>query len=99
MSTYLVDRLINSLNSEGINYCHWKSNIDLAQATSGEMDLDFLIDRESVQPVYSILSKLGFKPAMIRRGTNTVYPPDMTTAIGLPRTSVSRVGVMKISFK
>ena len=71
MSTYLVDRLINSLNSEGINYCHWKSNIDLAQATSGEMDLDFLIDRESVQPVYSILSKLGFKPAMIRRGINT----------------------------
>ena len=71
MSSNLVDCLIKTLNSEGINYCHWKSNIDLAQATSGEMDLDFLIDRESFQPVISILSGLGFKPAMVRWGVNS----------------------------
>jgi thymidylate kinase len=71
LSSNLVDCLIKTFNSEGINYCHWKSNIDLAQATSGEMDLDFLIDRESFQPAISILSGLGFKSAMVRWGVNS----------------------------
>ena len=71
MSTQLVNCLLETFNNERINYCHWKSNIDLAQATSGEMDLDFIIDRESFQPVISILSRLGFKPAMVRWGANS----------------------------
>jgi thymidylate kinase len=71
LDTNLVDCLIETFNRERINYCHWKSNIDLAQATSGEMDLDFLIDRESFQPVISILTRLGFKPTMVRWGVNT----------------------------
>jgi hypothetical protein len=35
------------------------------------MDLDFLIDRESFQPVISILSRLGFKSTMVKWGANT----------------------------
>lgn len=71
MSSNLVDCLIKTLNHEGINYCHWKSNVDLAQATCGEMDLDFLLDRESFQPALSILSRLGFKSAVVRWGANS----------------------------
>jgi thymidylate kinase len=71
LSANLVDCLINTFNTEGINYCHWKSNIDLAQATSGEMDLDFLIDRESFRTAISILSRLGFKAAGVRWGVNS----------------------------
>lgn len=84
MKQNLVDCLIETLNIERIHYCHWKSNIDLAQATAGEMDLDFLIDRESFQPMLAILSRLGFKPAMVRYGANTpgishFYGYDATT--------------------
>lgn len=71
MSSNLVDCLVTRLNNEGINYCHWKSNVDLAQATRGEMDLDFLVDRESFQPAVSILSRLGFKSALVRWGANS----------------------------
>jgi thymidylate kinase len=71
LTSNLVDCLIQTFNREGINYCHWKSNIDLAQATSGEMDLDILIDRESFQRAISILTGLGFKPATIRWGANS----------------------------
>ena len=71
MVSNLVDCLLETLNLERINYCHWKSNIDLAQATSGEMDLDFLIERESFQPMISILSRLGFKPTIVRWGLNS----------------------------
>lgn len=84
MKQNLVDCLIETLNTERIHYCHWKSNIDLAQATAGEMDLDFLIDRESFQPMLAILSRLGFKPAMVRYGANT---PGITHFYGYDATT------------
>src|SRR4030065_643666 len=79
LSENLVDCLLTVLNDEGINYCLWKSNIDLAQATSGEMDLDFLVDRQSYQLVISILSRLGFKYAVAFQasGTGTFYSQDI----------------------
>lgn len=75
MNRNIVDHLINDLNTEGINYVHWKSNIDLAEAKSGEMDLDFLVDRESFLPTVTILSRLGFKPALTISGAN---PPGIS---------------------
>lgn len=71
MSSTLVDCLVKTFNNEGLNYCHWKSNVDLAKATSGQMDLDFLVDRESFQPAVSVLSRLGFKSAVARWGANS----------------------------
>jgi thymidylate kinase len=71
LNNSLVDCLIEILNTEGINYCHWKSNIDLDQAISGDMDLDFLVARESYLQMISILSRLGFKSATARWGENT----------------------------
>ena len=70
MSSELTNCLIDTFNREGVNYCHWKSNVDLEQAISGEMDLDFLIDRESMLPAISILSRFGYKAAEVRWGLN-----------------------------
>lgn len=70
MSSELANCLIDTFNREGVNYCHWKSNVDLAHAISAEMDLDFLIDRESLLPAISILSRFGFKSAEVRWGLN-----------------------------
>jgi thymidylate kinase len=67
----LVDCLIEALNQERVRYCSWKSNIDLDQALTGQMDLDFLVDRESYLPALSVLARLGFKPAGPRWGGTT----------------------------
>ncbi len=79
MSSNLVARLAEALNRVGINYCHWKSNIDLARATSGETDLDLLVERASYPAMLSILASLGFKSAMVRRGEN---PPGISHYYG-----------------
>lgn len=74
LTATLVDRLIETLNRAEIVYSHWKSNIDLAQATAGELDLDLLVDRRCLPQVLVILSSLGFKAAVARRGPN---PPSI----------------------
>lgn len=73
-SATLTDCLIDAFNREGISYCHWKSNIDLAQATAGITDLDLLVDRKSLPQALAILSQLGFKAAVARWGAN---PPSV----------------------
>ena len=60
----LVSRLTHSLNSQGIRYCHWKSNLYLKDALAGDRDLDILVDRKDVQRFESILGSLGFKRAI-----------------------------------
>jgi thymidylate kinase len=67
----LVDSLIDTFNREEIVYCHWKSNIELAQATAGKMDLDLLVDRKSLPQALTILARLGFKTAVARWGANS----------------------------
>lgn len=81
----LVDDLIDAFNREGVVYCHWKSNIDLAQATAGLTDLDLLVDRASLAQAITILARLGFKAAVARWGIN---PPSIRHYYGLdPETS------------
>ncbi len=80
LTATLVDRLIDLFNREEIIYCHWKSNIDLAQATAGEIDLDLFVDRKSLPQALTILSRLGFKAAVIRWGAN---PPGIRHFYGL----------------
>ncbi len=67
----LVDRLVESFNRNAVDYCHWKSNLSLAQAMSGEQDLDFFVDRKSLPKATTILMELGFKAAVVRWGSNT----------------------------
>ncbi len=67
----LVDELMNALNAADVRYCHWKSNVDLALAVSGETDLDILVERRSLYRVLDILLSLGFKSATVRWGPRT----------------------------
>lgn len=79
-SATLVDCLVDAFNREGVDYCHWKSNIDLAQATAGLMDLDLLVARGSLPQAQVLLARLGFKPAVARWGAN---PPGIRHYYGL----------------
>lgn len=80
LTATLVDRLIETFNQTEIVYSHWKSNIDLAQATAGQMDLDLLVDRQSLPPALTMLSQLGFKAVVARWGAN---PPGIRHYYGL----------------
>jgi thymidylate kinase len=63
-------RFIESLNRHDVAYCHWKSNLTLANALTGGEDLDLLIDRKALPKTVTILADLGFKAAVIRVGAN-----------------------------
>jgi thymidylate kinase len=59
----LIGRLFEALDSEGVVYCHWKSNAFLAEAVEGEDDLDILVGPSGRQAFSGILQRLGFKEA------------------------------------
>lgn len=56
--------LIDKLNTNLINYCHWKSNINIDKALCGYDDLDLLVDRKDINKCQMILSELRFKEAI-----------------------------------
>jgi thymidylate kinase len=66
----LTQALINRFNQEGVLYCHWKSNIDLAKTMEGELDIDLLVSNDSLAGATDIMTELGFKPAAPRWGPN-----------------------------
>ena len=41
-----LEELFSALNSEGVRYCHWKSNVRLNESLQGKTDLDLLVDPE-----------------------------------------------------
>ena len=61
----LIRRLCETLEKEGINYCHWKSNAALDRSASGENDLDLLVHRPDISRFKKVLNFLGFKEAFI----------------------------------
>lgn len=62
----LVRVLCQTLEREGIVYCHWKSNAALHRSASGENDIDLLIRRADAQRFTEILHRLGFKQAFVQ---------------------------------
>ncbi|MHC4124508.1 MAG: hypothetical protein ACYSSI_13110, partial [Planctomycetota bacterium] len=60
MTLPLISRLIQSLEKEGISYCHWKGNATIEKALSGVKDLDILVAEEDKERFISILSRLNF---------------------------------------
>ncbi|MDX1520492.1 MAG: hypothetical protein R3264_02595, partial [Anaerolineae bacterium] len=60
-----IRMLIEALNNNGIRYCHWKSNLALAESLSGQTDVDLLIHRKDAQRFRAILSQLCFQPTTI----------------------------------
>ena len=57
----LVYRLVQALDSAGVLYCHWKSNVALARAARGDSDLDLLVDRANIPAFLETLCRCGFK--------------------------------------
>lgn len=56
----LIRNLCQKLSSEGIAYCHWKSNAMLDRSAVGDNDLDLLVGRADVHRFTDILCRLGF---------------------------------------
>ena len=70
----IVRLLLDRFDSEGINYCHWKSNQHFSDALIGVDDLDILIDRMQYGQVISILQELHYKH---------FYIPSARTYVGI----------------
>lgn len=56
----VIGELASQLNSEGIRYCHWKSNWALADSVRGDADLDMLVHRDDAARFRVIAERLGF---------------------------------------
>src|SRR3989304_1255106 len=63
-----IQKLIEELNTNGLRYCHWKSNLSLSKSLSGQSEFDLLIHRQDSSLFRTILSQLGFQPAVNKDG-------------------------------
>lgn len=67
----LVVQLTGALDRAGIVYCHWKSNVAIERAESGETDLDLLVARNQAREFNQLLNKCGFVAAERKRPPHT----------------------------
>lgn len=76
----LVRALCDALESEGVGYCHWKSNAHLDRSRSGQNDLDLLVRRADSDLFAATVHRLGFKqaenPARSLPGVSNYYGYD-----------------------
>ena len=76
----LVRALCEALETEGVAYCHWKSNAFLDRSRTGENDLDLLVRRGDGDLFAAIVHRLGFKraenPARSLPGVSNYYGYD-----------------------
>lgn len=68
----LLERLLSSLEENGVRYCHWKSNTAIRQILSGDTDLDLLVARDCEETFREIIRALGFVEAV--SATSRWYP-------------------------
>lgn len=61
-----LQQLIEKLSTNGIRYCHWKSNSALSQVLAGQTDVDFLVHRKNGDSFRLIMSQLEFRPTGIQ---------------------------------
>ena len=57
----LIEKLCQKLETEGINYCHWKSNNALDRSANGDNDLDMLVERADTTRFTKIWMGYGFR--------------------------------------
>lgn len=62
----VVRALLDGMEARSIRYCHWKSNMRLADALSGDDDIDVLVDRRDACAFHALLAETGFKLAVSR---------------------------------
>lgn len=58
-----IPALIARLAARKVRYCHWKSNVRLAESLAGDEDLDLLVSRPDAGAFFAALSESGFKLA------------------------------------
>lgn len=56
-----IKRMLDAFEQKGIVYCHWKSNEHLAEALTGDTDLDVLFAPEQRSLLDATLNECGLK--------------------------------------
>lgn len=56
-----IKKLIQTLDAESVDYCHWKSNWALTRALEGYDDLDLLVRKEHFTKFEKVVLEMGFK--------------------------------------
>ncbi len=56
-----IEKVITTLETRGITYCHWKSNEHLLEALDGNTDLDVLFDPTQRVQIELVLDECGLK--------------------------------------
>ncbi|MGH8916555.1 MAG: hypothetical protein ACRDZM_18820, partial [Acidimicrobiia bacterium] len=56
----LAKSLFTTLDAEGVDYVHWKSNEHLPAALEGDTDLDLLVDPDDRTDFLTVIEGLGF---------------------------------------
>src|SRR5690242_11661562 len=64
----VVQELFAALAARGVRYCHWKSNVRLAETLAGSEDIDLLVRREDAGLLQAVLAETGFKLCGSRSG-------------------------------
>ncbi len=67
-----IAALMAALCKQGVEYCHWKSNIRLAESLNGRTDLDLLVNRRDSRIFRRILAEHDIKPVLAPAGKR--YP-------------------------
>jgi thymidylate kinase len=78
------------LKQKGVRYCHWKSNIRLAEALAAAEDIDLLVDPRDASRFHAALLENGFRLAQSRSG---IGHPAVFNALGLDEASAELVHV------
>jgi thymidylate kinase len=60
-SLQVVRGWLSSMHDQGVRYCHFKSNAEVAGGLSGDTDMDVLGDRRQQKQTIELLSAAGFK--------------------------------------
>jgi len=69
----VIGGLFAALDAAGVRYCHWKSNVNLAETLRGEGDIDVLIARSDAAKFHEVLGRLGYKPTISDQPSITHY--------------------------
>lgn len=56
----LAGRLLDTLESAGVDYIHWKSNEHLDASLLGDTDFDLLVPPEQMETFEAVVAELGF---------------------------------------
>src|SRR5262245_5596392 len=90
VSRAAIRSLFESLERNGVRYCHWKSNARLKEMLGAAEDIDLLIDRRDARGFHAALLENGFKLAQSRSG---IGHPGVFHALALDEVSADLVHV------